>query len=161
MSKSAPFLGNQRTLIFDSLKTNSGAAYNKYTGAFSAPRAGLYFFSWTIVTGCHEYSPTQLVVNNAPVAFIEADGEDVCDYTMATGNAVLQLAVGDVVFVRSHPTYHHPGGLATVTEQVTSSFSGFLIYESWQLNWTWNQVVVLANESWSFQEINLFESLLL
>ena len=119
--------GTHHTIIFDDVKTNIGNGYNKYTGAFSAPQSGLYFISWTIVTFCHDTVFTQLVHNNVPVGFFETDSTDVCDITVGTGNVVLQLGAGDVVFVRTHPSVNS-GQIFRATDHSTPSFTGFLIH---------------------------------
>lgn len=43
-------LGNLRILVFDAIFINEGNGYNHYVGVFTAPRTGLYVFTWTIRT---------------------------------------------------------------------------------------------------------------
>ena len=120
--------GTHHTIIFDDVKTNIGSGYNKYTGAFSAPRSGLYFISWTIVTFCHDTVFKQLVHNDVLVGFFETDSTDVCDMTVGTGNVVLQLGTGDVAFVRTHPDTNTNGKIYSDSDHRASSFTGFLVH---------------------------------
>ena len=69
---------------------------------------------------------TELVVNADPVGFIETDGDDTCDYRVATGDALLELNDGDAVFVRTSPNYNVVGDVITQA-QVKTSFTGFLV----------------------------------
>ena len=41
--------GTSHTLKYDTMETNEGSAFNKFTGTFSAPLDGIYAFSWTII----------------------------------------------------------------------------------------------------------------
>lgn len=55
-------LGNLRILVFDAIFINEGNGYNHYVGVFTAPRTGLYVFTWTIRTYDGYYN-TQLLVD--------------------------------------------------------------------------------------------------
>ena len=40
-----------RTIVFDNVLTNVGDGYNEFSGLFTAPSSGVYFFTWTIYSG--------------------------------------------------------------------------------------------------------------
>ena len=71
---------------------------------------------------------TVLVVDNAEVNAIGTDSENVCVNVMATGNVVLDLRAGQVVFIRTSSNAVVKGGIKG-NIFTRSAFSGFLIYE--------------------------------
>jgi hypothetical protein len=95
--------------VFDTIVTNSGHAYNNYTGAFTAPSTGLYAFAYSIAVAGHHISgdtgsqygeiSVQLVRNATPYGSIAADTESANDDEMSTGFAILYLDAYDIVKV--------------------------------------------------------------
>ena len=127
MSRDEPSPGKHHTIVFDSVQTNVGNAYNNFSGAFTAPVSGVYYFTWSIANLCHSYVSTVLVVNNAEVNAISTDGYDVCDEKVSTGQVVVELEAGQIVFIRTHSTKTIKGAIKS-NVYVRSSFSGFLLF---------------------------------
>ena len=101
-------IGIHHVFIYDSIYFNHGNAYNKFTGIFTVPTTGIFAILWTVaaegVKGSGtEYGEvnTELVVNSVPRAQIHADTETLYDDDEATGFVILQLNIGDAVYVRS------------------------------------------------------------
>ncbi|CAG2200798.1 C1QL [Mytilus edulis] len=86
------------TIIFDVINTNSGKGYNKFSGVFTAPVDGVVFPE--AVSGC--------------------------DYTGSSTVSVVELAQGDVTFVRTSPTYT-PAGTIVSNGNMWTSFAGWRI----------------------------------
>ena len=111
ISKDFTHVGNGHVFVFDTVVTNSGNAYNKYSGIFTVPSSGLYAFSYSIavagyhMSGDHDSNfgeiSVQLVRNGSPCGSIAADTEAISDDEMATGFAILSLDAGDIVRVVS------------------------------------------------------------
>ena len=130
MSRNEPSPGKHHTIVFDSVQTNVGNAYNNFSGVFTAPVSGVYYFAWTIANYCHAYVFTVLVVNNAEVNAIATDGEDVCDEKMSSGQVVVELAAGQIVFIRTNSRSSIKGAIKS-TPYERSSFSGFRLFGVW------------------------------
>ena len=119
----SPILGDQQTIIFDHVVTNLASGYDGQDGQFRAPRAGLYFFSTSLMAYPGKHIHAQVVRNGQPVAYVyAAKNED--DIGTAVMNLVLQT--GDKVWVK-HGT--DTSGVAQL-EPNYSTFSGFLITEN-------------------------------
>lgn len=98
MSAEEVTTGNHHTLIFDRIRTNVGLGYNSFTGVFTAPKEGIYVFTWVIRMHQAEHS-TELMINNDSLGttFLRAKNND--DGSVS-GTAVAHVLKGDVVFVR-------------------------------------------------------------
>ena len=127
MSHDEPNPGKHHTLVFDSVQTNVGNAYNNYSGIFTVPVSGIYCFSWSIANGCRAQVYTVLVVNNEEVGAIPTDGASICEDHLTTGQAVLGLQVGEIVLVRTNSEEDIIGGIKG-RDYSRSTFSGFLLY---------------------------------
>ena len=87
-------------LVFDTIVTNEGGAYNPITGLFRAPRPGLYFFIWSAKIRPGTQTFTELSVNSHPVASATTDGTGLhSSYQTATAHAIVRLKSGDNVWV--------------------------------------------------------------
>lgn len=127
-------VGNDHVFIYDTVVTNSGHAYNNYSGIFTAPSSGLYAFAYSIAVAGHHISgdhdsnlgeiSVRLVRNASPVGSIAADTESVSEDEMATGFAILYLDAGDIVKV-VNPSKGQGSFLSNLREYWT--FSGFRI----------------------------------
>ena len=111
ISKDFTHIGNGHVFVFDTVVTNSGNAYNNYSGIFTAPSSGLYAFSYSVAVGGHHMSgdhdtqygevSVRLVRNASTCGAILADTEALSDDEMSTGFAILFLDAGDIVRVIS------------------------------------------------------------
>lgn len=127
-------VGDNHVFVYDTVVTNSGHAYNNYSGVFTAPSSGLYAFAYSIAVAGHHISgdhhsnfgeiSVQLVRNASPVGSIAADTEASSDDEMATGFAILYLDAGDIVRVVA-PLEGQGSFLSNKIEYWT--FSGFRI----------------------------------
>ncbi|XP_061178371.1 heavy metal-binding protein HIP-like [Saccostrea echinata] len=57
-------LGNNAVVVFGKVTENSGSAYNGKTGKFTAPKDGIYLFTWTILTTLGKKFVTNIVLND-------------------------------------------------------------------------------------------------
>lgn len=127
-------VGDNHVFVYDTVVTNSGHAYNNYSGVFTAPSSGLYAFAYSIVvaghhiTGDHDSNlgeiSVRLVRNASTVGSIAADTESASEDEMATGFAILYLDAGDIVKVVA-PSQGQGSFLSDIREYWT--FSGFRI----------------------------------
>lgn len=102
-------VGDNHVFVYDTVVTNSGHAYNSYSGVFTAPSSGMYAFAYSIAVAGHHISgdhdsnfgeiSVRLMRNGSQVGSIAADTETANEDEMATGFAVLYLDAGDVVRV--------------------------------------------------------------
>ncbi|XP_067381430.1 complement C1q-like protein 4 [Channa argus] len=109
------------TLIYKTVITNIGNAYNQFTGIFTAPVAGIYYFTLFYHAGGTNIVSLTLIKNDQTV--VECyDHRTLQDGADNGGNAVLlQLQQGDQVFVRLGANTHVWGN-----NEITT-FSGFLV----------------------------------
>ncbi|XP_032399902.1 complement C1q-like protein 4 isoform X3 [Etheostoma spectabile] len=109
------------TLIFTRVITNIGDAYSPFTGVFTAPVAGVYYFTMSYHGGGSHDTGLTLVKNNEDIVKAN-DHSSTYDRADNGGNAVfLRLQPRDMVFVRL-AAYLYVWG----TDYHTT-FSGFLV----------------------------------
>ncbi|XP_062584504.1 uncharacterized protein LOC134246196 [Saccostrea cucullata] len=108
-------------IVFNSVITNYGAAYNSRTGIFTSPTDGVYAFTWTHLTQyghyCHSYLTKDGARQNLD-AHSNLQGIHSTVYTMATMTGTLHLSKGDQVWIQSQ---HCEGFLGSPY----NSFSGW------------------------------------
>lgn len=80
MTANMATLSRQHTLIFSTVTSNLGSAYNKHDGIFTTPSDGYYIFTWTIVSGHHSYTCTEIVMNSSPMGSIVSDSNSVNEH---------------------------------------------------------------------------------
>lgn len=111
-------------IAFDKVITNVGNAYHPHTGAFIAPRSGLYVFTWTIAQWGSSYHVTELVVDNVIVNAISMNPYNLMTGSV-TGTVVVHVNQGDDVLVRTGSRYNH-GDINSDTDG-RSTFAGWNI----------------------------------
>ena len=102
--------------------TNNGNAYDEYRGIFTCPQSGTYVFMATLLVGFGNKFEAEIVRNGN--SFADMYGKDDHNWAPTSTSAVINLSVGDRVWLRVHSNYHDSG--ATLDDSF-SSFSGFCI----------------------------------
>ena len=127
LSKSELHLAEHHTLIFDNVQTNSGNGYNKISGSFIVPRAGIYVFTWTLVYHVSGEICTNLIINGVENGNGYAHGTS-APYQTTTSLVVVHVEQGDTVLVRtiSYSGCNQIGSLIG-DKWRRSSFSGWLL----------------------------------
>ncbi|XP_062300593.1 complement C1q tumor necrosis factor-related protein 3-like isoform X3 [Scomber scombrus] len=109
------------TLIYRAVITNIGGAYSQYTGIFTAPVAGAYYFTIFYHSG-GKYQGKLLLFKNNELMVMTHDHQSDVDTADNGGNAVfLQLQRGDHVYVRLDENCYVWG------YEHHTTFSGFLV----------------------------------
>ncbi|GCC24299.1 hypothetical protein chiPu_0002699 [Chiloscyllium punctatum] len=87
----------ERRLVYDAVIVNKGSAYNSTTGVFTAPLAGTYLFTYSLLGG--PTSEVRLVKNEEDLSYIHT--------ILSTGEAqtgsmsvILTLESGDQIWVK-------------------------------------------------------------
>ncbi|XP_056015789.1 heavy metal-binding protein HIP-like [Ostrea edulis] len=120
MSSHQQNLGNQAVVIFGKVTLNSGSAYNGNTGIFTAPKDGIYSFTWTILTKLGSYFHTEIVINGNVVGYNHVDGKSgSSNYESSSATVMVRMKKKDKVWIRIY------SGLGKFGYADWSSFSGF------------------------------------
>ncbi|KAK3085043.1 hypothetical protein FSP39_023394, partial [Pinctada imbricata] len=125
LAKTEKSLSQHHTIIFDVAEINNGNAYNKYTGIFTAPDSGLYFFSWTMFAYPHSHLFSEIVKNNEVHGNAKVDTDNTADYDSTTSNVIIAVNQGDVVYVRTQSGVSSGYILGLDHTYFRSSFCGF------------------------------------
>ncbi|XP_063047134.1 complement C1q-like protein 4 [Engraulis encrasicolus] len=113
------------TLVHQKVLTNVGGAYDSLSGVFTAPVAGVYFFTFTTYSWVSEKDiGVRLMKNDEEVLLVweTQDKGDNEDY--ASNSVLLELVAGDRVFMRLKNGYQVAGSIYSNIH----TFSGFLLY---------------------------------
>nr|CBX41716.1 putative C1q domain containing protein MgC1q67 [Mytilus galloprovincialis] len=117
-------LATQQMVVFDHIELNHGNGYSSLDGEFVCTLQGTYVLTWTITCSDNTAIETELVVNGIVKGRIFTDAGNHADYETNSGTAVLDLKVGDRVWIRVGHVYH---GQIVGTGLGSSTFSGFLV----------------------------------
>ncbi|XP_063418564.1 collagen alpha-2(VIII) chain-like [Mytilus trossulus] len=112
--------GDKGVIKFDKVVTNTQKGYNPTTGIFTAPVAGVYQFSYTVMTLKGKHLVVYLSHNNIRQQTTWLKGSS---YETGTANIILNLKKGDQVAVKSEGSYT----IHTDKNYPYSWFSGYLI----------------------------------
>ncbi|XP_062903564.1 complement C1q tumor necrosis factor-related protein 3-like [Mobula hypostoma] len=106
-------------IIYDIVNVNKGEGYNPTSGKFTAPRCGLYFFSYLSLPGRGITTDVQLMKNDKEVNLIHSVLPKNSSQ-LSMRNKILELHKGDQVWVQlvSGNLWSETGSL---------SFQGFLL----------------------------------
>lgn len=92
--------GSTQTLIFDHVITNEASGYSKTTGTFIAPASGVYAFHLHVQFCRRSQDSTLQIVKNQQPVVQSANADTTLDTISGHASAVLQLEIGDSVWVR-------------------------------------------------------------
>ena len=115
-------LGAGQPIVFDSVITNIGNAYDSMTGVFTTPVRAVYVFEMTLMTdpGCYQY--LELVQNDKHVIWNYGQATGQLDSSSRT--VTIELAKGAKVWIRTQKSATHGSG--KVHGNCFSTFSGWL-----------------------------------
>ncbi|XP_052776748.1 heavy metal-binding protein HIP-like [Mya arenaria] len=126
LDKSYENIGAWETIVFKTVVTNEGGAYDGTTGVFTAPVNGTYVFYSNIMTKEGTSIETSLKVNDINKLYLYSGGPTGF-YGPGSNMAVLNLNSGDKVKM----VKHGPWGSEPFYIHVNwSTFSGFLLNTS-------------------------------
>ncbi|OWF45049.1 Complement C1q-like protein 4 [Mizuhopecten yessoensis] len=113
-------LGQHQTVEFDDVVTNIGNGYDYRHGHFTAPVAGLYSFTSTVLFVASNTNTMYLaIVKNGDIV---GHSYSISGYDHGSRTVVLPLAIGDMVWVRNNNN-----NSPSIDGAGFSTFSGFLI----------------------------------
>ncbi|XP_062605008.1 complement C1q-like protein 3 [Saccostrea cucullata] len=115
--------GSGQTIVYDNVKVNTGGCYSGSNGIFTAPVAGIYFFSWSTMTSPNVPLDTALVLNAASNYRVYLKGvASPNSYSLFSQSTVVQLAPGDRVWIVAYKM-----GAQNVHGGSWPAFSGFRV----------------------------------
>nr|CBX41720.1 putative C1q domain containing protein MgC1q71 [Mytilus galloprovincialis] len=111
--------GDKGVVKFDKVVINTQNGYDPTTGVFTAPVAGVYQFSYTVMSQDGKYLVVYLSHNNIRQQTTWLKGSS---HETGKGNMILSLKKGDLVCVKSSGSY-----TINSSNNLYSSFFGYLI----------------------------------
>ncbi|XP_013406648.1 C1q-related factor [Lingula anatina] len=124
LTKYHPTTTSLHTVRFDTIVTNFGNGFSIYTGIFTVPMAGTYFFIFHGLTNSDKSSHMELVKNGKLITSgygNSAQGSG--KFATISSSAILEVKLGDKVWVQVSG-----GGVYGAQHAPHASFSGYLIY---------------------------------
>ena len=114
MSSGEDHPGKHHTFVFDTVITNVGNGYIKFSGMLTAPVSGLYAVTCsTIMNGRGAYAAYDIVKNAEIVGAFFVDAEYSSEVRSSAMTVIVLLQVGDVLFVRTSSTYTPHGNVVS------------------------------------------------
>jgi hypothetical protein len=118
-------IAKHQVIMFDSVVTNIGGGYHSRHGLFTAPKAGVYIFSSSLLVQPNSGIEGQIMKNGQNIQGVLANSRIHKDYVQGSGTAVVQLGIGDEVWVETTEWTHD----AALRMDDYTSFMGCLIFE--------------------------------
>ncbi|VDI78278.1 Hypothetical predicted protein [Mytilus galloprovincialis] len=112
--------GNNGVIKFDKVVINTQNGYNPTTGIFTAPVAGVYQFSYKVMSQAGKHLSVYLSHNDIKQQRTWLKGSN---FETGTANNILNLKKGDQVAVKSEGSHT----IHSDSTNLYSSFSGYLI----------------------------------
>lgn len=121
--KTTSFNNENSTISFELATVNVGGAMNLSSGIFTAPKTGVYHFSFS---GMKDSSDTELVIylRKNGVNIAKALGSDNKNSFMASFSSTLNLNIGDTIDL-----YKTTGNLLDNAEELFTHFTGWIVEE--------------------------------
>ena len=118
-------LGAGQTVVYDQIVTDVGNDYHNRSGVFTAPVSGVYVFNYAVMMdpGLSEY--IELVKNGNHVIWNYGHAPGATHLISASRTAVVELMVGDQVWIRTQKSSTHGNGI--IHGNGFTTFSGWLI----------------------------------
>lgn len=91
-------VGEGQTIKFNQILINDGNGYNRYTGVFTAPELGVYFFTFTIHNQEHQTN-ARLVKDSQNIIGSVVYTKETTENNMSTNSAVINVEAGQAVWV--------------------------------------------------------------
>ena len=114
-------IGGHHILLFDVVKANVGFGFHSTAGVFTAPKSGIYVFTWTIRVH-RSIHCVELIVNGQPVGALVSHTAASDNETGST-TVVVHVNEGEDVFLRT--TMHYNSGGIVSDPYGYSSFAGW------------------------------------
>ncbi|KAM9467166.1 complement C1q-like protein 4 isoform 1-T1 [Salvelinus alpinus] len=112
------------TLIFGEVITNIGDGYNCYTGVFTAPKRGVYYFTFTVYCWSNgNQVGAAMYKDGKEILFAWLGAKKGSNEDFVTNAITLQLERGNAVYMRL------PEGFVITSRESSNvtTFSGFLL----------------------------------
>jgi hypothetical protein len=107
VQRNSPFYTYGTQIPFNFARVNEGNAMDLTSGKFTAPRPGIYFFSFTALASLYSPSSSTLLYSNLYLNgnligsnLVQDDNTPVSQYSPVTLQSTLKLGKGDQVWVQ-------------------------------------------------------------
>ncbi|VDH92407.1 Hypothetical predicted protein [Mytilus galloprovincialis] len=126
MSTNEASPGQHHTLIFNSVITNIGNAYNQYSGIFTVPSNGMYVLSYTITSDSGANIPVEIVKNAGVIGSLLTRTYSNYRHSVSS-TVVVSMNAGDVCYVRTSGSGATTSGNIFSGTEARTSFTGWRI----------------------------------
>ena len=113
-------------VVYDQVMANHGNAYNKFSGIFTVPKAGTYFFAMYYMSTHQKDSALGIYINNE----VQCTSYGY-EYSVGTCPIIKDLKIGDIVNVKARYEHYVNGaqlyGSAQSGYKHANGFVGYLL----------------------------------